>query len=115
MNAFAEYERDAEARASDLELLRALTDGEHEIPDDVRGDFEEMLDRLEKNPARFVKLTDRQRAYAEAVARRHGIDFSDRHPIRAADVLRGREVEVPDVLSKDSLKRALDARKRGGT
>jgi hypothetical protein len=114
-NAFSEYERDAEARASDLEILRALTDCEHEIPDDTRKDFDDMLDRMQKHPTRFPKLTEKQRAYAEAVANRHGIDFSDGHPIRAADVPRGREVETPGVLSRDRLRHALDARRRGGS
>lgn len=110
MNAFSEYERDAEARASDLALLRELVNVA--LSDEESDAFGDMLARMERTSNQQTKLTDKQRAWTESAARRHNVDFTDRHPIRAADVPRGREVEAPDVLSKDSLRRALDARRR---
>lgn len=110
-NAFSEYERDAAARASDLTLLRELVDVV-DLSDEESEAFADMLARMERQRARLVKLSDKQRAFAESVARRNNVSFTNRHPIRAEDVPRGREVETPEILSKETLRRALLARGR---
>lgn len=99
-----------EDRKSDLALLRdLLNDGG--LSDERRADFDDMLDRLQRNPARFPRLTPKQREYAESVADRHDVGFARRPSQRAENVVRGREVPTPAVLSRDSLKAALNARK----
>ena len=97
-------------RESDLALLRDLLN-EDDIADEHRADFVGMRARLEQNPARFPRLTPKQRECAENVADRHGIGFARRPSQRAENVVRGREVSTPAVLSSDSLKAALNARK----
>lgn len=97
-------------RADDMQLLRDLLN-EDDLADDHREDFDDMLDRLTRNPARFPRLTPKQREYAENVADRHGIGFARRPSQRAENVVRGREVPTPAVLGPESLKAALNARK----
>lgn len=97
-------------RASDVALLRDLLN-EDDISDECRADFDDMLDRLQRNPVRFPRLTPKQREYAENVADRHGIGFARRPSQRAENVVRGREVPTPAVLGPESLKAAPNARK----
>lgn len=83
----------------DKALLRAVIDrlpGEYDEKEAYA--FEGMLDNL--NQRRFKKLTPKQRAWLERTAERLGASYVPRGelPIRAADVLRGREVETPAVL-----------------
>jgi phosphoglycolate phosphatase-like HAD superfamily hydrolase len=108
----AESEANAEGdRENDVALLRSLLDEREEIGAEHYEAFDDMLDRLTRNPARFPTLTSKQREYAENVADRHGISFARRPSQRAENVVRGREVKAPSVLSPDNLKAALNARK----
>jgi hypothetical protein len=100
-------------REFDLALLRALVDEREDTPDEHRGEFADMLERMRRSPAGFRFLTDKQRLYAENVADRHGISIPRRPSQTAANVPRGREVATPVVLSRDSLRAALNARRIG--
>lgn len=99
-----------EDRKSDAALLGDLLN-DKDLSEEQREDFDDMLDRLQRNPARFPRLTPKQREYAENVADRRGVGFARRPSQRAENVVRGREVPTPAVLSRDSLKAALNARK----
>ncbi len=101
---------DEQTRESDLALLRALLDESDDIGDEHAEAFADMLERLERSP-RSRTLTGSQREYAENVADRHDIAIPRRPAQNAANIPRGREVKTPDVLSKDALKAALNARK----
>ena len=92
----------AERRRDDLELLRALQglfDGAEDggLTMEEVGAFGSMLRDLEEGaPERC--LTDRQRAWAETRAHDLGLSWGD--PARRnANVPRGREVEMAEVLS----------------
>jgi phosphoglycolate phosphatase-like HAD superfamily hydrolase len=98
-------------RESDVALLAALVDAGEDIGVEHYDAFGDMLNRIQARPDRFPTLTTKQREYAENVADKHGISFARRPSQRAENVVRGREVKAPDVLSPDSLKAALNARK----
>lgn len=102
---------ESERHESDVSLLRALLD-ESDIGDEHAEAFRDMLERLERSAGEIGVLSARQRAYAESVAEKHGISIPRRPEQLAANVPRGREVATPSVLSNDSLRAALDARKR---
>lgn len=84
----AEEIRNAEiAKLDDWTLLRRIVEPRDEDVSD--GEFNAFVDMLEAIGER--RLSARQRAWAEEVARRIT-------PIRAADVPRGQKVETPAVL-----------------
>ena len=109
----------SEDRKSDLALLRDLTacteadrlwDASKGLTEDEWDAFGDMRDRLEDGTAAI--LSDKQRKWAEEVADRLGIAFTRRAKERAENVAKGRDVKLVGVLSQDSLKAALMARRR---
>lgn len=99
----------SEDRKADLALLRDLTKS-GELTEDESDAFGDMRDRLED--ASVAILSDKQRKWAEEVATRLGISFVRRAAERAENVAKGRDVVLGGVLSQDSLKAALVARRR---
>jgi hypothetical protein len=99
----------SEDRKSDLALLRDLI-ADHGLSADEADAFGDMKDRLDNGT--FATLSDKQRQWAQDAADRLGIAYTRRSAEQAANVPKGREVAVPDVLNQDSLRAALAARRR---
>lgn len=99
----------SEDRKADLALLRDLKDHD-ELSEDESDAFGDMYERLENGT--FATMTDKQRTWARDVADRVGISYARLSSERAENVPRGKEVVFGGVLSQDSLKAALAARKR---
>jgi hypothetical protein len=99
----------SEDRKSDLALLRDLTKSD-ELTEDEADAFGDIRDRLED--ATFPVMFPNQRQWAQDVADRLGISYTRRVAEQAQSVPKGRDVKMPDVLSADSLKAALMARRR---
>ena len=100
-----------EDNRSDKVLLGDLIARNEELSEAEQEAFSSMLNRLIAKPE-TARLTTDQRKWAEDAANRLGISFSRRWAERAQNVPRGREVKMPDVLSKDALHAALVARRR---
>jgi hypothetical protein len=98
-------------RAGDLALLDALLADDVELRDDERERFEDMREKLADWTMR--ELTGPQRKWLTEAANRLGVDLLTPAE-RNADVPRGREVTAPAVLSQDSLRKALEMRRRLG-
>jgi hypothetical protein len=95
-------------RDDDFELLEATLADDVELRDDHRVAFSDMRDRLR---AYQRELTPGQRRYLVGVAGELHVSLESPEE-RNRDVPRGREVQVPAALGADSLRRALEARKR---
>ena len=96
-------------RKSDLALIRDLAEDDR-LTEDESDAFGDMKDRLED--ATQSVLTLPQRKWAQEVADRLGISYTRRSAEKAENVAKGREVVLGGVLSQDSLKAALMARRR---
>lgn len=103
---------DEDDRAADIRLVDDLLK-EHELRDNEREAFEDIRDRLNRERFPQRTLTEKQRRRARDVADRLGVSCGRLASEKAESVPRGREVKAPDLLSKDSLKAALEARKGG--
>lgn len=99
----------SEDRKSDLALLRDLV-ADDRLSEDEFDAFGGMGDRMKDGT--YAILTDKQRKWAQEVADRLGISYTRRSAEKAENVPKGREVVLGGVLSPDSLKAALLARKR---
>lgn len=98
------------SRTDDVAMLDALLADDVELTQNERDAFRDMRDRLDDGQR---ELTKPQRRWASDVAAHLGADGLTPAE-RNANVPRGREVAAPSVLSRDSLQRALDARRRTG-
>jgi hypothetical protein len=98
-------------RQSDLTLLDDLLNNEGELSQEEYDAFDDMRDRLRRQQAHF-RLSEKQRKWAEAVADRIGIAYVRRSAEKAENIARGREVVLGGVLSQDSIRAALLARRR---
>lgn len=78
----------------DLEMLERL-EGDMDLSEVERDAFDEMLRGL--RGGQWQKLTDKQRAWANAVAVRIGA-IGCANLVSSGQVSRGREVETPEVL-----------------
>ena len=95
-------------RGEDFALLDALLADQVELDDHEREAFEDMRDKLHDwLPA----LSEKQRGWLAEAAARLGVDALTPAE-RNKDVPRGRDVTPPAVLSQESLRKALERRKR---
>jgi len=95
---------------TDVELLDVLLGRADDLNEKELGDFTNMRAKLD-TPGRT--LTAKQREMTRVVAERLEIDVDDEDPaIRNQHVPRGKDVETPEVLSQDNLRRALEVRQR---
>lgn len=99
----------SEDRKVDLSLLRDLKDHD-DLSEDESDAFGDMYERLENGTA--STMTEKQRKWARDVADRVGIAYARLSSERAENIAKGRDVVLGGVLSQDSLKAALMARRR---
>lgn len=99
----------SEDRRVDLALLRDLAKSD-DLTEDESDAFGDMRDALEDGS--FATMTEKQRKWARDVAERLGIAYERLSSEKAENVLKGRDVKLVGVLSPDSLKSALAARRR---